>query len=232
MKLIISRLRDAKCTGQLLGATQKLYYLFDELGSVTAITDDSGMPIKYYLYDPYGNVTNTTNDPVNNLTFIGRYGGFKDWSTGFINFWHRWYDSEIGKWTTRDPIGVRGGDNLYAYTENNPVNGVDWRGLCPGPKSFPLPSIWTEEQLKKLAKCEDQFNECMGLGTAEALTTHLILEQVGKIAISISKKLAINPLVGVALTARDLVRETTRCIEKSAECRGYAIGKITIDEWE
>src|SRR6056297_3252837 len=143
--------------------TQKYYYLFDELGSVTAITGSDGMPVKYYFYDPYGNVSNTSNDPGNNLCFVGRYGGHKDWDVGFINFWHRWYDSEVGKWTTRDPIGVMGGNNLYQYVQGNPVNGVDWRGLCPGPKSFPLPSIWTEEQLKKLAKCEAQFNECMGL---------------------------------------------------------------------
>ena len=110
--------------------TQKLYYLFDEPGSVTAITGSDGMPVKYYLYDPYGNVVNTTNDPGNNFTFIGRYGGYKDWSTGFVQFWHRWYDSEIGKWTTKDPIGVEGGNNLYQYVQGNPVNGVDWRGLC------------------------------------------------------------------------------------------------------
>jgi len=119
--------------------TQKYYYLFDELGSVTALTDESGMPIKYYLYDPYGNVTNTSNDPGNNLTFVGRYGGWKDWDVGFINFWHRWYDSEVGKWTTRDPIGVEGGNNLYQYVQGNPVNGVDWRGLCEEPSTLKVP---------------------------------------------------------------------------------------------
>ena len=139
--------------------TQKLYYLFDELGSVTAITGSDGMPVKYYLYDPFGNVTNTTNDPGNNLCFVGRYGGWKDWDVGFINFWHRWYDSELGKWTTRDPIGVRGGVNLYAYTENNPVNYIDVVGLYYfDPYQYVKTQLWQEVQAlhgysKAVAEC-------------------------------------------------------------------------------
>ncbi len=115
---------------EAFSGTQKMYYLFDELGSVVTITDAYGMPLKYYIYDPWGDVVNTESDPINNLTFIGRYGGIKDWDTGFIQFQHRWYDSFIGKWISRDPIGVEGGVNVYNYTANNPVNNIDPIGLC------------------------------------------------------------------------------------------------------
>ena len=110
---------------------QNLYYMFDDLGSVTAITDDTGTPVQTYIYDAYGNVTNTQNDPINNFAFVGRYGGFRDWDTGLTQFLHRWYDSRDGRWLSRDPIGVDGGINLYNYTENNPVNRVDVTGLKP-----------------------------------------------------------------------------------------------------
>jgi len=50
-------------------------------------------------------------------------------ATGFVQFLHRWYDAQTGKWLSRDPIGVEGGINLYAYTENNPVNAIDPLGL-------------------------------------------------------------------------------------------------------
>ena len=109
--------------------TQKLFYIFDELGSVVAITNADGMPLKYYIYDPWGNVVNTQDDPINNLTFVGRYGGLKDWDTGFVQFQHRWYDAEVGKWISRDPIGVEGGVNVYKYSRNSPINIIDSIGL-------------------------------------------------------------------------------------------------------
>lgn len=37
--------------------------------------------------------------------------------------------SGLGKWPNRDPIGERGGLNLYDYVGNNPVNLVDLFGL-------------------------------------------------------------------------------------------------------
>ena len=77
---------------------QRLYYIFDELGSVTNVTNEIGMPIQTYLYDPYGNILNVSNDPINNFTFVGRYGGQKDWDTGFVQFQHRWYDGNTGRW--------------------------------------------------------------------------------------------------------------------------------------
>ena len=123
---------------------QNLYYMFDDLGSVTAITDDTGTPVQIYMYDAYGNVTNTQNDPINNFAFVGRYGGFRDWDTGLTQFLHRWYDSRDGRRLSRDPIGVEGGVNLYNYTENNPVNRVDVLGLDP-----------------KKDKCEKELGICV-----------------------------------------------------------------------
>jgi len=108
---------------------QPLYYLFDDMGSIVVITNDLGRPVQYYSYDPWGNVVNTENDPINNFTFIGRYGGWKDWDTGFIQFWHRWYDPSVGRWISRDPIGIQGGINEYGYVGNGAINYWDLDGL-------------------------------------------------------------------------------------------------------
>jgi RHS repeat-associated protein len=41
----------------------------------------------------------------------------REWSaaTGLINFRMRWYDAEMGRWLSKDPIGLSGGLNLYAF---------------------------------------------------------------------------------------------------------------------
>jgi RHS repeat-associated protein len=49
--------------------------------------------------------------------------------TGLVYFGSRWYDPEIGRFITRDPI--RDGLNWYAYCYNNPFSYVDPDGKCP-----------------------------------------------------------------------------------------------------
>ena len=41
----------------------------------------------------------------------------------------RYYDPEIGRYLTRDPIGYGDGLNVYLYVGNNPINGIDPQGL-------------------------------------------------------------------------------------------------------
>ena len=48
-----------------------------------------------------------------------------------MGFGARDYDSTVGRWTTKDPIGFAGGDtNLYAYVGGNPMSYVDPSGLA------------------------------------------------------------------------------------------------------
>jgi len=48
---------------------------------------------------------------------------------GWLHVGERYYDPASGRFVMRDPIGIRGGLNTYAYTENNPVLFVDPKGL-------------------------------------------------------------------------------------------------------
>jgi len=48
-----------------------------------------------------------------------------------VRFGARSYDAEMGRWTTKDPIGFLGGDaNLYGYVLNDPVNRTDIVGTA------------------------------------------------------------------------------------------------------
>ncbi len=56
----------------------------------------------------------------------------REWSaaTGLVNFRMRWYDSETGRWLSKDPIGLGGGLNLYAFCGNNTIIFCDPYGKC------------------------------------------------------------------------------------------------------
>ena len=47
----------------------------------------------------------------------------REWSsaTGLVNFRARWYDPVTGRWLSKDPIGLSGGLNLYAFCGNDPI---------------------------------------------------------------------------------------------------------------
>ena len=44
---------------------------------------------------------------------------------------YRYYHPNLGRWISRDPIGERGGLNLYAFSRNNGVQHLDRFGLVP-----------------------------------------------------------------------------------------------------
>jgi len=60
---------------------------------------------------------------------FGFAGGIYDPDARLTRFGKREYHSQLGRWTTKDPVRFRGGQvNIYAYVDNDPVNRVDPRG--------------------------------------------------------------------------------------------------------
>jgi RHS repeat-associated protein len=56
---------------------------------------------------------------------------------------YRFYDSVTGRWPSRDPIGERGGVNLYGFVSNNGINALDYLGMklekfVPDPSTYPV----------------------------------------------------------------------------------------------
>ncbi|MGK0546236.1 RHS repeat-associated core domain-containing protein [Halomonas cupida] len=109
-----------------------LYYLqTDHLGTPLELTTQDGQLAWVGQYHAWGKLRHTsdgqgnaaqTNNP---FRFQGQY---HDEETGLHYNRHRYYDPEIGRFTTQDPIGLAGGDNLYVYAPN-PTGWVDPLGL-------------------------------------------------------------------------------------------------------
>jgi RHS repeat-associated protein len=59
------------------------------------------------------------------------HGESRDEETGYYNYGYRYYDPKTGRWLSRDPIGERGGLNLYGFTYNTPTDSIDVLGREP-----------------------------------------------------------------------------------------------------
>jgi len=106
--------------------TGYFYYQNDHLGTPQMLTDQSGAIVWSADYESFGEASISIAAKKNNLRFPGQY---YDEETGLHYNWNRYYSPEAGRYLTPDPIGLYGEMNLYAYTNQNPVNLTDPLGL-------------------------------------------------------------------------------------------------------
>lgn len=103
-------------------------YHYNAVGSTIAITDDAEAIVNTYAYDPFGKITDWQEEVGQPFTFVGQYGVMME-PDGFYYMRARYYDPQVGRFISEDPIGLEGGDvNLYVYAGNNPVNLIDPSG--------------------------------------------------------------------------------------------------------
>jgi RHS repeat-associated protein len=112
------------------------FFHFDEVGSTTFLTNDSGTVTDSYGITPYGeSVTpGANNATANPFTWLGAYGVMQEGATSLYYMRARWYDSSPARFLSRDPISSVAPQriNPYEYVEANPVSSVDPLGLQDG----------------------------------------------------------------------------------------------------
>ena len=112
------------------------YVTSDTMGSVTTILDADGNVLERRSYDAFGDVTCMAPDgtPVAESPTgldVGFQGQVRDEVTGLYQMGYRWYNPVLGRWLSRDPIGLNGDINQVRFASNSPATFVDANGLCP-----------------------------------------------------------------------------------------------------
>lgn len=114
------------------------YYHTDQIGTPHELSNAAGQIEWQASYKVWGNTVtveypelDTANtqqpDPIHQpLRFQGQY---YDVETGLHYNRFRYYDPDIGRFVTQDPIRLSGGENLYAYAPN-PAGWMDPLGLA------------------------------------------------------------------------------------------------------
>ena len=114
------------------------FAMYDGNGNVVGyVRAADGAVVAQYEYGPFGELVRATGPLARSFNFLFSTKYF-DWETGLSYYGYRYYSPTQGRWLSRDPIGERGGANLYGIVDNNPVNHFDAFGLQAAPLHVPL----------------------------------------------------------------------------------------------
>ena len=103
-------------------------YSFDQAKNVTELFDSAGGIAAAYDHGPFGEDMAATGSAagLNPLRFSSEVW---DGALALVCYNWRHYNPLDGRFISRDPIGERGGLNLYGFVGNDPVNRWDALGL-------------------------------------------------------------------------------------------------------
>ena len=115
--------------------------VYDGNGNVMGmIKASSGSIEAAYEYDAFGNTLREsgTYAASNSFRFSTKY---TDIETGLVYYGLRYYSPSLGRFLNRDPIGEKGGNNLYVFCGNNAIARWDYMGLDPTYDAGWLPTM-------------------------------------------------------------------------------------------
>jgi RHS repeat-associated protein len=104
-----------------------VWALADRLGSIDALTDGNGVVVDKRTFDSFGRILSETNPSVSFR--YGYTGRERDLESGLDYYRARYYDPQVGRFISVDPMGFGAGDtNLYRYVGNSSTNAIDPSG--------------------------------------------------------------------------------------------------------
>jgi len=112
---------------------QAYYPLRDGINSTVALADSSGSITQRYRYSAFGQpeILNASGSPIPAAPLLTYLYTGREWDASVELNYHRnrYLSPDMGRWLSRDPIGLAGGLNLYGYVLNNPLTLIDPLGL-------------------------------------------------------------------------------------------------------
>ena len=98
--------------------TSNHYHYHDHLGSVRRTRHSGRQSFAAYEYEPYG------KRYPSGAPFIFALHPYES-GMAFYHAPYRNYSANMARWTTRDPLGMVDGPNMYGYVRGNPVDHYD-----------------------------------------------------------------------------------------------------------
>lgn len=145
-------------TIEIVGLT-RYYYIKDQLGSVRITMNQQGNVVSGQDYYPYGEICRSLNnaDPNDKYKFTEKE---RDVETNFDYFGARYFDSQISRWLSVDPMAdLRPGLSPYNYCQNNPLRRIDPTGMLDQAGQATSSDEAYKEYLRELALAGKEDSE-------------------------------------------------------------------------
>jgi RHS repeat-associated protein len=137
----------------------RAYAVLDALGSVVGTLDQSGHETSTTAYSAFGQPHTSSWSGDVGLDGVYGYTGYAwDAETGQYDARARWYQPDLGRFTSEDPVTA---PNLYWYVGNQPLDFTDPTGEIPSARDV----------ARVLTECVLVFGSIIGVGQSEAANT-------------------------------------------------------------
>ncbi|HEX3553446.1 MAG TPA: Ig-like domain-containing protein [Thermoanaerobaculia bacterium] len=153
--------------------------------------------------DPRETAASTTGN------LFGFQGHLLDPETSLIYFRNRYYDPEIGRFITPDPVGYVDGPSLYAFVGNDPPNHGDPLGLYEADFHYGLTFFLARQAEYEMIDSKIVAMDDVGVDL-HASTSPLVQAQRGSWAVVEKYHFPINPVTN------SVVEGTERCANPAA----------------
>ena len=177
--------------------------VYDGNGNILAYHDlTTGAKVAEYAYGPFGEPLRISGTMAKNHPF--RFSTkYTDEETGLVLYQLRAYRADLGRWLSKDPIGERGGLNLYGMVGNSPLQLADYLGLK---------KLSFLEGVESMAQITDKLRDIANDDTCSCGDKHEKIEKIGEL-----------------LT--DRLQELWRINHDSTEGDGAAVGGHLCWDW-
>ena len=120
---------------------QTHYFHCDQIGIPREMTDKDGNLVWFGDYTGWGRLKEETKVTDSAYQPFRLQNQYADRETGLHYNFFRYYEPDTGRFVNQDPIGLEGGENLYAFAPNtgswvDPVGLFGFTGVVPNPGGF------------------------------------------------------------------------------------------------
>ena len=171
---------------------------------------------------------NLSTPPTLNIRYPGLY---YDFETGLVQNWWRTYEPRIGRHVSADPIGLNGGWNRFAYSNQDGINQYDPYGLwaAEGPMPTPTPVPRSKPAACSCRKFSCSLEAYAGVGGGLTVTWNQgTLEIVGRLGFGLGGGFSFDPRQGrsrhAKATGNGYIARTTFSAQSDVSLGALGIG--------